>query len=159
LLYRARYTLRYTTTYSIFFFTAFITSKPLLSSDDIAVLVLHTWTISSEMFCDTDIKGPIPTLFAEQPEEVRFPIKLFAQFLKRQIADFRTLPSRDSPRIKTLASILNKGPLTLTVRITRRVIHSCPGPYGFVWKGGNPFPLSYSPSTISVHVSVRQTLM
>ena len=51
---------------------ALINSKPLLNQDDVAVNILRVWPISTELFDGEDgLSGPVPILFADQPEELR----------------------------------------------------------------------------------------
>ena len=51
---------------------AVVNAKPILRQDDIAVVVLQTWQIFSEVFDGMGgLAGPVPTLFTIQPEELR----------------------------------------------------------------------------------------
>ena len=50
---------------------ATINAKPLLMQDDIAVNVVRTWPIAAEMFDgEKGLSGPVPVLFADQPEDL-----------------------------------------------------------------------------------------
>ena len=51
---------------------AVVNAKPILRQDDIAVVVLQTWQIFSEVFDGMGgLAGPVPILFTIQPEELR----------------------------------------------------------------------------------------
>ena len=51
---------------------AVVNAKPMLRQDDIAVIVLKTWQIFSEVFDGMGgLAGPVPVLFTIQPEELR----------------------------------------------------------------------------------------
>ena len=49
-----------------------VNSKPILQQDDIAVNIVKVWPMVSEVFDGLNgLSGPVPTLFAEEPEELR----------------------------------------------------------------------------------------
>jgi hypothetical protein len=51
---------------------ATINSKPVLLADNMASKVLQSWRISTETFDgEVGLRGPVPTIFTEQPEELR----------------------------------------------------------------------------------------
>jgi hypothetical protein len=51
---------------------ATVASKPLLRVDDITVVVLAAWNISTSMFeAPGPVQGPVPIIFAEDTEAVR----------------------------------------------------------------------------------------
>jgi len=49
----------------------YVSTKPLLTGDNIAVVVLGKWPISCPLFDGEYLWGPVPVLFTEQPEELR----------------------------------------------------------------------------------------
>jgi hypothetical protein len=52
--------------------TATVASKPLLRVDDITVVVLAAWNISTSKFeAPGPVQGPVPIIFAEDTEAVR----------------------------------------------------------------------------------------
>jgi len=49
-----------------------VSSKSLLKGDDIAVVVLATWPLAMEMWDGDDgLRGPVPIIYADQPEDIR----------------------------------------------------------------------------------------
>ncbi len=46
-----------------------------LSSDNLPVIKLQTWPLAAELFDGDILKGPIPTLFADAPEEAEAAIR------------------------------------------------------------------------------------
>jgi len=49
-----------------------VSSKPILRSDDIAVVVLASWPLAMEMWDGEDgLRGPVPVIYADQPEDIR----------------------------------------------------------------------------------------
>lgn len=49
----------------------FISTKPLLTADNVAVVVVKKWPISCPTFSGEKLWGPVPVIFSEQPEELR----------------------------------------------------------------------------------------
>jgi hypothetical protein len=51
---------------------ATVASKPLLRMDDITVVVLATWNLDVASFeGEGPVRGPVPVIFADDPEAVR----------------------------------------------------------------------------------------
>ena len=51
---------------------ALVNAKPVLLQDDIAVNIVKTWPMVTEMFDGLNgLSGPVPVIFGEEPEELR----------------------------------------------------------------------------------------
>ena len=51
---------------------AIVAAKPMLKADDVAVTVADSWPLSMMMWDGKDgLKGPVPIIYADQPEGVR----------------------------------------------------------------------------------------
>ena len=69
----------------------FITSKPLLRADNIAIITVCRWQISSAVFDGEKLWGPIPIIFTEQPEELRSILSIDPE---RHITEFNKLSGK-----------------------------------------------------------------
>ena len=69
----------------------FLSAKPILRADNIAVLTLQRWQLASPVFDGELLWGPIPILCAEQPEELRSVLEIDPQ---RHIPELNKLASK-----------------------------------------------------------------
>ena len=70
---------------------ASINAKPMLLQDDIAVTVVKSWPISSDIFDGNNgLSGPVPVLFHEEPEELRSKIEKEPDIFFQELNKFMT---------------------------------------------------------------------
>jgi hypothetical protein len=68
---------------------ASVNAAPILQGDNVAVKVLQTWPIKMPVFDGIQgLNGPVPILFAEQPEELRSRLLRFPDHFMLQLNKF-----------------------------------------------------------------------
>lgn len=68
------------------FFSLFVSSKPGLAADNIAVQTQGRWTITRDQFdIPSGLFGPIPVIFADRPDEVRKKLEANQDHIFRQL--------------------------------------------------------------------------
>ena len=68
-----------------------VSSKPLLLMDNVAVIVAKAWPVQIAVWDgDCGLQGPVPVIYAEQPEQVRSELELHPECFSAELNRFMT---------------------------------------------------------------------
>ena len=68
-----------------------VSSKPLLLIDNIAVIVAKAWPVQIAVWDgECSLLGPVPVLYAEQPEQVRSELEQYPERFSAEVNRFMT---------------------------------------------------------------------